>query len=123
MTKLGLTCCGLLSWRNLVSWDIEIFLAKSSNIVSSPVGSRVGLEPKSKLFLLKRLSIVNLTFEGKSLECYCPLHQSKTNHCDQFVTILYQNRYKYIKIDTTTYNSKSLCQSYLQLKIEASSGR
>ncbi len=89
--------------RNLVDWDLYIFFEKSSNIVSSPQGNRTRLAPKSKLFLLKRLGIVNLTFEGKSLEYYCPLHQSKTNRCDQFVTILYQNRYKYIKIDTTRY--------------------
>ncbi len=40
MPKLDLTCCGPLSWRNLVNWDIDIFLPVSSNIVSSPVGSQ-----------------------------------------------------------------------------------
>ena len=123
LLRFGLACSGpLLQW-NIVDWDLYIFLEKSSNVVSSPQRSRTGLGPKSKLFLLKRLGIVNLTFEGKSLEYYCPLHQSKTNRCDQFVTILYQNRYKYIKIDTTIYKQKILCQSYLQAKIQVSSGR
>ncbi len=50
MPKLDLTCCGPLSWRHLVNWNLHIFLPKSSNLVSSPVENRKDWREMKKRF-------------------------------------------------------------------------